>query len=50
MVLWAQFPALHLMLLGALLLVVVLFLPNGLMSLFASRRRLRHEIEGDAPR
>jgi branched-chain amino acid transport system permease protein len=52
---WAQFPAVHLALLGVLLLLVVLYLPQGLFSLFATRRRQRPEaaVRGepsDAPR
>jgi len=42
-VLWAEFPALHLALLGGLLLVVVLFLPRGLVSLLTRRKRVRPE-------
>ena len=42
-VLWAEFPALHLALLGILLLVVVLFLPRGLVSLFGKRKHVRPE-------
>ncbi len=46
--LWAQFPELHLMLLGAMLLAVVLFLPGGLMSVFARKKVVRPEIaEGE---
>lgn len=42
--LWAQFPELHLMLLGAMLLVVVLFLPGGIISLFGRRKQVRPEV------
>jgi branched-chain amino acid transport system permease protein len=45
--LWAQFPELHLMLLGAMLLVVVLFLPGGLMSLFARKKSVRPEVSSN---
>jgi branched-chain amino acid transport system permease protein len=44
-VLWAQFPALHLLLLGAMLLAVVLFVPGGLISLFGRRKRMRPEVK-----
>jgi len=40
---WAQFPALHLALLGVLLLVIVLFLPRGILSLAGRRRGVRPE-------
>jgi len=43
-VLWANFPALHLGALGLLLLLVVLFLPGGLMSLLERRARVRPEV------
>ena len=48
-ILWANFPALHLAALGAVLLGCVLFLPGGLMSLGQGRRRKRAELakEGD---
>jgi len=39
--LWAQFPAAHLALLGVLLLVVVLYLPGGVVSLAHRNRGLR---------
>ena len=39
--LWAQFPAAHLALLGVLLLVVVLYLPGGIVSLARRHRQLR---------
>jgi len=42
-VLWAEFPALHLALLGVLLLIVVLFLPRGLISLLIRPKRVRPE-------
>ncbi|MHB8741864.1 MAG: branched-chain amino acid ABC transporter permease [Sulfuricaulis sp.] len=40
-VLWAQFPAAHTALLGILLLVAVLFMPDGLLSIGRSRHRVR---------
>lgn len=40
-VLWAQFPAAHLAVLGVLLLVAVLFIPGGLLSIGRSQRRAR---------
>ncbi len=42
--LWARFPELHLLMLGAMLLVVVLFLPGGLMSLFGRKKVIRPEV------
>jgi branched-chain amino acid transport system permease protein len=42
--LWANFPALHLAALGALLLACVLFLPGGLLSLGQRRRRSRTDL------
>jgi branched-chain amino acid transport system permease protein len=42
--LWAQFPAAHLLALGVLLLAVVLFLPGGVMGLFARRKHIRPEV------
>lgn len=45
--LWARFPELHLMFLGAMLLVVVLFLPGGLMSLFARKKVVRPEVSSE---
>ena len=36
---WSHFLQIHLAVLGVLIILVVLFLPNGLVSLFASRRR-----------
>ncbi len=38
---WAEFPALHLALLGVLLIVIVLYLPNGILSLMQRRKRVR---------
>lgn len=38
---WAQFPGLHLALLGVLLIVVVLYLPDGLLMLTRQRQRIR---------
>jgi branched-chain amino acid transport system permease protein len=43
--LWASFPALHLLLMGAVIIVIVLFLPGGVLSLFAKRRSVRPEAE-----
>ncbi|MBI3545119.1 MAG: branched-chain amino acid ABC transporter permease [Gammaproteobacteria bacterium] len=37
--LWAQFPAAHLAALGVLLLIVVLYLPGGIISLFRARQQ-----------
>ncbi|MEK7815579.1 MAG: urea ABC transporter permease subunit UrtC, partial [Pseudomonadota bacterium] len=42
--LWAQFPALHLAMLGVMLLAVVLFLPGGIMSVFARKKGMRPEV------
>ncbi len=48
--LWAQFPAAHLAALGALLLIVVLYLPGGLISIFRSRQRARPDARpGETP-
>lgn len=44
--LWASFPALHLLLMGAVIIVIVLFLPGGVLSLFAKHRSVRPEAEG----
>jgi len=41
---WANFPALHLALLGVLLLIVVLVLPGGVVSLFTRRKQVRPEV------
>jgi branched-chain amino acid transport system permease protein len=38
---WAQFPSLHLALLGLLLILVVLYLPDGLLTLTRQRQRIR---------
>ena len=38
---WAQFPGLHLALLGVLLIVVVLYVPDGLLMLTHPRKRMR---------
>jgi branched-chain amino acid transport system permease protein len=35
---WAQFPALHLALLGALMILIMLFLPEGILSALRRRR------------
>jgi len=50
--LWAQYPALHLMFLGAMLLAVVLFLPGGIISLFTRKKVVRPEVmsTGDGER
>jgi branched-chain amino acid transport system permease protein len=42
--LWAQFPEVHLAALGALLLVVVLYLPGGLVSLAHRERQRRPDV------
>ncbi len=42
--LWAQFPALHLAMLGVMLLAVVLFLPGGIMALFVKKKVTRPEV------
>jgi branched-chain amino acid transport system permease protein len=48
--LWAQFPAAHLAALGALLLIVVLYLPGGLVSIVRERRRERPDARpGESP-
>jgi len=47
--LWATFPAAHLLALGVLLLISVLFLPGGLISLFSRRKRVRPEVESTPP-
>jgi branched-chain amino acid transport system permease protein len=49
--LWAQFPAAHLALLGVLLLVVVLYLPGGIVSLARRDRQLRPDARkaGETP-
>lgn len=48
--LWAQFPAAHLAALGMLLLVVVLYLPGGLISIVGERRQRRPDAKpGAAP-
>jgi branched-chain amino acid transport system permease protein len=41
---WANFPALHLALLGVLLLIVVLVLPGGVVSLFTRKKQVRPEV------
>lgn len=40
-ILWAQFPSAHLAALGVLLLVVVLYLPGGLISILRDRQQKR---------
>jgi len=47
--LWANFPAAHLLALGVLLLIVVLFLPGGVISLFHRRKRVRPEVTAPPP-
>ena len=48
--LWAQFPAAHLAALGVLLLVVVLYLPGGLISILRQRHRARPDARpGETP-
>ena len=42
--LWAEFPAVHLALLGVLLLVVVLYLPGGIVSLARRDRQRRPDV------
>jgi branched-chain amino acid transport system permease protein len=41
--LWASFPALHLLLMGVGIIVIVLFLPDGVLSLLRKRKTLRPE-------
>ncbi|MBF0186659.1 MAG: branched-chain amino acid ABC transporter permease [Magnetococcales bacterium] len=40
-VFWAQFPMVHMMLMGTLLIVVILYLPNGILSIIHKRKRIR---------
>lgn len=48
--LWAQFPAAHLAALGVLLLVVVLYLPGGLVSILRERQQRRPDARsGESP-
>jgi branched-chain amino acid transport system permease protein len=49
--LWAEFPEVHLALLGVLLLVVVLYLPGGVVSLARRRRERRPDVAkaGETP-
>lgn len=48
--LWAQFPSAHLAALGALLLVVVLYLPGGLISILRDRQQKRPDARpGESP-
>jgi branched-chain amino acid transport system permease protein len=48
--LWAQFPAAHLAALGVLLLVVVLYLPGGLISILRKRQQKRPDAApGESP-
>ena len=48
--LWAQFPSAHLAALGVLLLVVVLYLPGGLISLLRDRQQKRPDARpGETP-
>jgi branched-chain amino acid transport system permease protein len=46
---WANFPALHLALLGVLLLIVVLVLPGGVVSLFTRKKQVRPEVAAREP-
>jgi len=41
---WASFPAIHLALLGILLIIVILYLPRGILSFAQQRKRVRPEI------
>jgi len=41
---WANFPAIHLALLGILLIFVILYLPRGILSFAQQRKRVRPEI------
>jgi branched-chain amino acid transport system permease protein len=48
--LWAQFPAAHLAALGVLLLIVVLYLPGGLISIVRERQQSRPDARpGESP-
>ena len=48
--LWAQFPAAHLAALGVLLLIVVLYLPGGLVSIVRERQQKRPDARtGESP-
>jgi branched-chain amino acid transport system permease protein len=48
--LWAQFPAAHLAALGVILLIVVLYLPGGLISIFRERQQSRPDARpGESP-
>lgn len=44
--LWASFPALHLLLMGVGIIVIVLFLPDGVLSLLRKRKSVRPEAVG----
>lgn len=47
---WAQFPAAHLALVGLMLILVVLYLPRGVLSLGRNRRRVRPDrAAGETP-
>ena len=49
-ILWAQFPSAHLAALGVLLLVVVLYLPGGLISILRDRLQKRPDARpGESP-
>jgi branched-chain amino acid transport system permease protein len=49
-ILWAQFPSAHLAALGVLLLVVVLYLPGGLISILRDRSQKRPDARpGESP-
>lgn len=43
-VFWASFPAIHLALLGILLILIILYLPQGILSLTQRRKRIRPEM------
>jgi len=48
--LWAQFPAAHLAALGVILLIVVLYLPGGLISILRARQQSRPDARpGESP-
>ncbi|MGN7613436.1 branched-chain amino acid ABC transporter permease [Magnetococcales bacterium HHB-1] len=44
---WATFPAIHLMLMGILLIVVILYLPNGLLSILQRKKGIRPDQKND---
>lgn len=43
-ILWASLPALHMAILGVILLIIVLFLPNGVLSLTSPKIRIRFDL------